>query len=192
MSDNAKAKVGIHMKPDLIAGVDAEYPLYDYPSRSAFVGAATELYFGYLHSQSDTDYMNKTTLAFLENQVTRLDAKVCRQLFRLCVELSMVAHVTAATVHGNWLDGQRDRTENRAGSTGRFTRGRVKLQRQTAETHCLPIHTAPLHHGLENVPMTPWGKRSCVFLSMLKSGMIDASFPIIYADNRNFPQEERR
>ena len=100
MNDDNKTKVGIHMKPELLRQVDAEYPLYDYPSRSAFVGAATEFYLGYLHSQSDTAYMNKTTLAFLENQVTKLDAKICRQLFRLCVELSMVAHVTAATVPG--------------------------------------------------------------------------------------------
>lgn len=100
MSDDNKTKVGIHMKPELIKRVDAEYPLYDYPSRSAFVGAATEFYLGYLHSQSDTDYMNKTTLSFLAEQVTKLDAKICRQLFRLCVELSMVAHVTATTVPG--------------------------------------------------------------------------------------------
>ena len=100
MNDDNKTKVGIHMKPELLKRVDAEYPLYDYPSRSAFVGAATEFYLGYLHSQNDTSYMNKTTLVFLENQVTKLDAKICRQLFRLCVELSMVAHVTAATVSG--------------------------------------------------------------------------------------------
>lgn len=100
MNDDNKTKVGIHMKPELLRRVDAEYPLYDYPSRSAFVGAATEFYLGYLHNQSDTAYMSKTTLAFLENQVTKLDAKICRQLFRLCVELSMVAHVTSATVPG--------------------------------------------------------------------------------------------
>ncbi len=100
MSDDNKTKVGIHMKPELLKRVDAEYPLYDYPSRSAFVGAATEFYLGYLHSLSDTDYMNKTTLSFLADQVAKLDAKICRQLFRLCVELSMVAHVTATTVPG--------------------------------------------------------------------------------------------
>lgn len=100
MSDDNKTKVGIHMKPELLKRVDAEYPLYDYPSRSAFVGAATEFYLGYLHSQNDTDYMNKTTVSFLADQVTKLDAKICRQLFRLCVELSMVAHVTATTVPG--------------------------------------------------------------------------------------------
>lgn len=98
MSDNNKAKVGIHMKPELIDRVDAEYPLYDYPSRSAFISAATEFYLGYLHSQNDTDYMSKTMLSFMADQVTKLDAKICRQLFRLCVELSMVAHVTATTV----------------------------------------------------------------------------------------------
>lgn len=100
MSDNNKAKVGIHMKPELIDRVDAEYPLYDYPSRSAFIGAATVFYLGYLHSQNDTDYMSKTMLSFMADQVTKLDAKICRQLFRLCVELSMVAHVTATTVPG--------------------------------------------------------------------------------------------
>lgn len=100
MSDNNKTKVGIHMRPELTARVDAEYPLYDYPSRSAFVCAAIEFYLGYLHSQNDTAYMSKTTLSFLEEQVTKLDAKICRQLFRMCVELSMVAHVTASTVPG--------------------------------------------------------------------------------------------
>lgn len=44
--------------------------------------------------------MSKTTLTFLENQVSKLDAKICRQLFRICVELSMVAHVTACQIKG--------------------------------------------------------------------------------------------
>ena len=65
MNDSNKTKVGNHVKPGHIAQVDAEYPLYDYSSRSAFVCAATEFYLGYLHSQSDTYYMSKPTLAFL-------------------------------------------------------------------------------------------------------------------------------
>lgn len=98
MSDNNKAKIGIHMNPKLIDRVNAEYPLYDYPSRSAFVCAAVEFFLGYLHSETDTDYMNKTTLSFLENQVAKLDAKICRQMFRMCVELCMVGHTTASMV----------------------------------------------------------------------------------------------
>lgn len=98
MSDNNKSKIGIHMKPELISRVDAEYPLHGYSSRSSFVSAATEFYIGYLHSQSDTEFMNKTTLAFIENQVAKLDAKICRQMFRMCVEMSMTAHVTASSL----------------------------------------------------------------------------------------------
>lgn len=98
MSDNNKAKIGIHMNPELIDRVNAEYPLYDFPSRSAFISAATEFFLGYLHSENDSEYMHKTTLSFLENEMAKLDAKICRQMFRMCVELSMVGHVTASMV----------------------------------------------------------------------------------------------
>ena len=97
MSDNNKAKIGIHMRPELIAQVDAEHPLHGFSSRSAFVCTATKFYLGHLHSEADTEYMSKTTLSFLENQFARLDAKVCRQLFRMCVEQSMAAHIAAST-----------------------------------------------------------------------------------------------
>lgn len=105
MSENNKAKIGIHMYPELIDRVNAEYPLYDFPSRSAFVSAATEFYLGYLHSQKDTEYMSKTTLSFLENQVTKLDAKICRQLFRMCVELSIpiVKYIFSLCMNGKGL-----------------------------------------------------------------------------------------
>lgn len=98
MSPNNKTKVNLHIQPELIARVDAEYALHGYSSRSAFVCAAVEFFLGYLHCQDDTDYMSKTTLAFLENQVAKLDAKICRQMFRMCVELSMIGHVTASMV----------------------------------------------------------------------------------------------
>lgn len=38
------------------------------------------------------------SLTFLENQVSRLGVKICRQPFHICVELSMVAHVTACQI----------------------------------------------------------------------------------------------
>lgn len=98
MKDTNKAKIGIHMNPNLIQRVDAEYALHDYPSRSAFVGDAVEFFLGYLHSEDDTEYMSKTTLAFLKNQVAKLDAKICRQMFRMCVELCMVGHTTASMI----------------------------------------------------------------------------------------------
>ena len=134
MNDDNKTKVGIHMKPELLRRVDAEYPLYDYPSRSAFVGAATEFYLGYLHSQNDTDYMNKTTLSFLADQVTKLDAKICRQLFRMCVELSMVGHVTASMV-GNVDDETLKRLRSKCVKDVKNTIGNIRYDTIYAYQH---------------------------------------------------------
>lgn len=100
MTQSKKEKIGIHMNPDLIKRIDAEYSLYGCASRSGFLCKAAEFYLGFLHSQEDTEYMSKTTFAFLEGQVAKLDAKICRQLFRICVELSMVEHVTASQIKG--------------------------------------------------------------------------------------------
>ena len=100
MTENKKEKIGIHMNPDLVKRIDAEYPLYGCASRSDFMCKAAAFYLGFLHNQEDTEYMSKTTLSFLEGQVSKLDAKICRQLFRMCVELSMVAHVSACQIKG--------------------------------------------------------------------------------------------
>jgi len=100
MTQSKKEKIGIHMNPDLVKRIDAEYPLYGCTSRSDFMSQAAAFYLGFLHNQEDTAYMSKTTLTFLEGQIAKLDAKICRQLFRICVELSMVAHVTACQIRG--------------------------------------------------------------------------------------------
>ncbi len=136
MSENNKAKIGIHMNPELIDRVNAEYPLYDFPSRSAFVSTATEFYLGYLHSQKDTDYMSKTTLTFLEEQVTKLDAKICRQLFRMCVELSMVGHVTASMV-GNVDDETLKRLRSKCVKDVKNTIGNIRYDTIYAYQHPL-------------------------------------------------------
>lgn len=100
MTRSKKEKIGIHMNPDLVKRIDEEYPLYGCASRSDFMSQAAAFYLGFLHNQEDTAYMSKTALTFLEGQIAKLDAKICRQLFRMCVELSMVAHVTACQIKG--------------------------------------------------------------------------------------------
>ena len=100
MIQSKKEKIGIHLNPDLVKRIDAEYPLYNCASRSDFMGQAAAFYLGFLHNQEDTAYMSKTTLTFLESQVSKLDAKICRQLFRMCVEQSMIANVSASQIRG--------------------------------------------------------------------------------------------
>jgi len=96
VKENKKEKVPIWMYPDMVRQIDAVYPLHEISSRSEFVCKAVEFYLGFLQTKSSQEYINKTTLAFLENQLGKLEARVCRQLFRMCVEQSMAAHLFAS------------------------------------------------------------------------------------------------
>ncbi len=100
MKENKKEKVPIWMYPDMVKQIDATYPLHEISSRSEFVCRAVEFYLGFLQSESSQEYVNKTTLSFLENQMGKLEARICRQLFRICVEYSLMANVTAGQVKG--------------------------------------------------------------------------------------------
>ncbi len=100
MKEDKKEKVGIWMHPSMIKQVDAAYPLHETSSRSEFVCKAVEFYLGYLQSESSAEYINKTTLSLLENLLGKLEARVCRQLFRMCVEQSMIANVSASQIKG--------------------------------------------------------------------------------------------
>jgi len=100
MKQDKKEKVGIWMYPCMIKQIDAAYPLHEISSRSEFVCMAVEFYLGFLQTENSTEYINKTTLAFLENQLVKLEARVCRQLFRMCVEQSMIANVSASQIKG--------------------------------------------------------------------------------------------
>jgi len=100
MSEDKKTKVGIWMHPDMVKQVDSAYPLNEISSRSEFVCNAVDFYLGFLQTGNSTAYMHKTTLSFLEDQLARLEARICRQLFRMCVEQSMIANVSACQING--------------------------------------------------------------------------------------------
>ena len=105
MSNDKKEKVGIWMPPDMVKQVDAAYPLHEISSRSEFVCNAVEFYLGFLLSETSQEYVNKTTLSFLETHLSKLEGRICKQLFRMCVEQSMAAHIAA-----HWNNGVPDDT----------------------------------------------------------------------------------
>lgn len=76
MSQEKKERVGILMPPSQVAEIDALYPLHGHTSRSDFVCKAVEFYTGFLQQGSSEFYMNKTTLAFLEEQLGRLENRI--------------------------------------------------------------------------------------------------------------------
>lgn len=96
MEQQKKKKVSVLMYPKMEKQLDALLPLHGFSSRSELVCDAVDFYIGFLESESCEDYMKKTTLAFLEDKLAKLEARICRQLFRMCVEQSVAAHVTAS------------------------------------------------------------------------------------------------
>lgn len=96
MSQEKKERVGILMPPSQIAEIDALYPLHGHASRSDFVCKAVEFYTGFLQQDRKELYMSKTVLVFLEEQFGKLEARICRQLFRMCVEQEMASHLFAS------------------------------------------------------------------------------------------------
>ena len=100
MSQEKKERVGILMPPSQVAEIDTLYPLHGHASRSDFVCKAVEFYTGFLQQGGSEFYMDKTTLAFLEEQLGRLENRICRQLFRMCVEQEMACHMFASQCLG--------------------------------------------------------------------------------------------
>ena len=98
MSAEKKERVGVLMPPTQVKEIDALYPLHGHASRSEFICAAASFYYGYLNAGSGENYMSKTVLSFLEDKLGKLEARICRQLFRMCVELAMVENVTACQI----------------------------------------------------------------------------------------------
>lgn len=128
MKENKKEKVAIWMKPDMIKQIDAAYPLHEISSRSEFVCKAAEFYLGFLQSKSNEEYVNKTTLSFLENQLGKLEGRICRQLFRMCVEYSLMANVTASQVKG-MTDGLMEKLRKKCVADVKHTIGNIRYDR---------------------------------------------------------------
>ena len=91
-----KERVGILMPPSQVPEIDALYPLHGHASRSDFVCKAVEFYTGFLQQDGSEFYISRTTLAFLEEQLGKLESRICRQLFRMCVEQEMACHLFAS------------------------------------------------------------------------------------------------
>ena len=100
MEKQKKKKVSVLMYPEMEQMLDATYSLHGFSSRSEFVCKAVDFYNGFLTTENSEEYMNKTMLSFLQDKLERLEARICKQLFRMCVEMSVAAHVSAHTSPG--------------------------------------------------------------------------------------------
>ncbi len=98
--ERKKEKYSILMYPANMERIDSLYELHGYTSRSEFLSEAAEFYLGFLESGKHEKYMERTMLAFLEDKLAKLEARICRQLFRMCVEIAVSSHVSASQIPG--------------------------------------------------------------------------------------------
>lgn len=94
------------MQSDLMKQMDELYPSHDYSSRSEFICAAVEFFMGYLNTERAGKYLSETLHAPCKEQLRLLEAQVCKQIFRLAVEVAIASHVSAyqANVGEGMLD----------------------------------------------------------------------------------------
>lgn len=96
MENQKKKRVSVLMYPEMERRIDALYTLHGFSSRNELVCNAVDFYTGFLESEHGEEYMNQTTLAFLQDRLERLEGRICKQLFRMCVETATASHVFAA------------------------------------------------------------------------------------------------
>jgi hypothetical protein len=96
MNDKNKQKYTIWLKPDTIRRVDGWMAEDNCKSRSEFTEKAIRFYMGYLGSEDNTAYLSKTLLSSLTGALRDMENRICRLLFKLSVEESMLAHVVAS------------------------------------------------------------------------------------------------
>jgi metal-responsive CopG/Arc/MetJ family transcriptional regulator len=95
-----KEKVSAMVEPTLVKRIDSLIEQNKFSSRSEFLTKAAEFYCGYLDTQNCSDYIEQTTLKFMEERLEKIEERMCKQLFRLCVESAMNSHLISAKIVG--------------------------------------------------------------------------------------------
>ena len=86
----------IWLPPDVIPRMDGWVKADNCKNRSEFITRAVRFYMGYLSTEDTTEYLSRTMVSVLQGTVESNTNRICRLLFKLCVELGMAVNVVAA------------------------------------------------------------------------------------------------
>ena len=86
----------IWMAPGTIRRMDGWLVDDNCKNRSEFISKAVRFYMGYLATEDTTEFLSRTLVTTIQGTMESNTNRICRLLFKLCVELGMAVHTVAA------------------------------------------------------------------------------------------------
>ena len=102
-NDNKK-KTTIWLRPSMIARMDGWLLTDNCDSRSEFIEKALRFYMGHLAAEDQTEFLSDALVGVMRGMVEVNTHRICRMLFKECVELNMMSHVIAAHYKADPID----------------------------------------------------------------------------------------
>ena len=122
---NNKERTAIWLYPETLDRMDGWLEKDNCKSRSEFVEKALCFYMGYLGTEDISSYLSKALLSSIQGTLQKTEDRVAGNLFRLSVEISMMMHLLATTLH--ITDEELRRLRGRCVSEVKRTKGRIRL-----------------------------------------------------------------
>ena len=91
-----KVKFALWIKPETQQLIRDLYPRDNCQSQSEFIEKAVRFYAGYAATKDGLEYLAPILSSTLTGIVHDSEKRICRMLFKLTVEISMMMHVIAA------------------------------------------------------------------------------------------------
>jgi len=96
MAEEKKKKTTFWLPPEIIDRMDGWLIADNCRSRNEFVEKALRFYMGYLSAEDNTAYLSKALLTAVQGTMDDNTNRLCRLIFKWCVELNMMSHTIAA------------------------------------------------------------------------------------------------
>lgn len=97
MKKQQRIKTGTMMKPSIIKLCDDNLINSNSKSRNDFIEEAVLFYVGYLNQEYNCKYISNSIENCIKGNIQTTEDRICKLLFKLSVELSMMMNVIAAT-----------------------------------------------------------------------------------------------
>lgn len=91
-----KIKFALRIKPETQQLVKDLCPRDNCQSQSEFIEKAIHFYAGYLSTQNASEFLPPILIAALRGMIQNSENHICRMLFKLTVEISLMMNVLAA------------------------------------------------------------------------------------------------
>lgn len=92
-----KERTAVWLYPDTMEDIDRYMYIANTKTRSEFIEKALQFYFGYLSCQDNT-FLPIAISSSIEGLLDRSEDRQSRLLFKLAVEIDMMAHVLASAI----------------------------------------------------------------------------------------------